>query len=314
MGNFIKNMLKISVIIMSMVLIFQMPIQGYSQTIPSDNQITITYSIHKGIMDSIYNSTIQINALNDGILTWEKLNPNLNFIQVEENAEVRFFFIHRMPHNYNIGESKCSTNETITDCLLIISLGNYNCKNRFIQMERDFVTNIVMHEIGHALKIKHFDNLNHLMYGYNNITNDSKNYTIPEKRPEWFIGEEQLYMDIINLTYDITIQNKKLIPIIEKISHHEKLETRFIEKIKIMEKEIQFMETILRIKDGSQYQNTQILYVEKMNEYEEIMNKYDAHVIEYDNVKNIQSLILPLYYSLNEQLFEKQNIYSCNFR
>ena len=56
------------------------------------------------------------------------------------------------------------------------------------------VTNILMHEIGHALGLRHTSEENHLMYSTESIEISyyTKGYQVPERFEEFYVGQNLL--------------------------------------------------------------------------------------------------------------------------
>lgn len=75
-----------------------------------------------------------------------------------------------------------------------ISVGVEDCNGNFIQDDENMVTNILMHEIGHALGLGHTSETGHLLYSTQSpqISFDTKGYVIPDRFEELYIGQKAI--------------------------------------------------------------------------------------------------------------------------
>ena len=163
------------------------------------------------------NDMTSLIALQKAIYLWEALNPELDFIEVDENPHVLIRWTDYLSDTH-AGLASCefypgskpafgSLNEY---CALDIALGAYDCNNEFIPYTVDGVTNIIMHEIGHALGLAHNMNENHLMYGDDAIGHfDAHGYTIPSQMAQSYVGEKDLDDKIEMLNSEIETLNVK---------------------------------------------------------------------------------------------------------
>ncbi len=159
--------------------------------IPSDNKI-IYYSFED--VPSIPDKQIPVNALKKAIASWEAINPNLEFIQSENsNMEIRWQVYASSTHT---GVATCSSVlfGILSHCVLDISVGVEDCNGNFIQDDENMVTNILMHEIGHALGLGHTSETGHLLYSTQSpqISFDAKGYAIPDRFEELYIGQKAI--------------------------------------------------------------------------------------------------------------------------
>jgi len=159
--------------------------------IQSDNEI-IYYSFED--VPSIPDKQIPVNALKKAIASWEAINPNLEFIQSENsNMEIRWQVYASSTHT---GVATCSSVlfGILSHCVLDISVGVEDCNGNFIQDDENMVTNILMHEIGHALGLGHTGETGHLLYSTQStqISFDTKGYAIPDRFEELYIGQKAI--------------------------------------------------------------------------------------------------------------------------
>ena len=82
----------------------------------------------------------------------------------------------------------------LNHCVLDISVGVEDCNGNFVQDDENMVANILMHEIGHALKLGHTSEIDHLMYSTQSpqISYDTKGYVIPDRYDELYVGQKAL--------------------------------------------------------------------------------------------------------------------------
>jgi len=107
---------------------------------------------------------IPINALKKAIGSWEKSNPNLEFIQ-SNNSNIKIKW-QKYASSTHTGLATCNTVlfGILSHCALEISIGAEDCNFNFAQNDENMVTNILMHEISYALGLGHTSEENHLMY------------------------------------------------------------------------------------------------------------------------------------------------------
>ena len=158
---------------------------------------TVSYSV-SGWLGMIPDEDIPLAALGDSLDAWEAANPGLRFIE-SDDAEIDIILTHKLL-NGRAGEANCRLGIPHIDCEVIIGLGDYDCNGKFVQRDYEYVKNIITHEIGHALGLGHTNDAAHLMYGANGVpTTDWNGYVVPEKHPEWFVGQKTIYDDISDI-------------------------------------------------------------------------------------------------------------------
>ena len=137
---------------------------------------------------------IPINALKKAIDTWEAINPNLEFIQSQNsNIEIRWQVYASSTHT---GLATCSSVlfGILNHCVLDISVGADDCNGNFVQDDENMVTNILMHEIGHALGLGHTSETGDLMFSTESpqISFDTKGFAVPDRFEELYVGQKAI--------------------------------------------------------------------------------------------------------------------------
>ena len=165
-------------------------IQQISNVITSSENEIIYYSFDD--VPSIPDKQIPVDALKTAIETWEASNPNLEFIQSENsNIEIRWQAYASSTHT---GLATCSSvlYGILNHCVLDISVGVEDCNGNFVQDDENMVANILMHEIGHSLKLGHTSEIGHLMHSTQSpeIIFDTKGYVVPERFDELYVGQK----------------------------------------------------------------------------------------------------------------------------
>ena len=167
-------------------------IQQISNVITSSENEVVYYSFED--VPSIPDKQIPVNALKKAIATWEANNPNLEFVQSKNsNIEIRWQAYASSSHT---GLATCQSvlYGILNHCVLDISVGAEDCNGNFIQDDENMVTNILMHEIGHALGLGHTSETGHLMYSTESpqISFDTGGYVVPDRFEELYVGQHAL--------------------------------------------------------------------------------------------------------------------------
>ena len=177
--------------------------------LPGETQI-VYYSFQN--VPEIPDKTFPLIALKKAIDTWEENNPQLKFIQ-SDNPHIE---IHWQEYSSSTHTGLAICNSVLfgilSHCILDISVGSIDCNEHFIQNDENMVVNILMHEIGHALKLGHTNQTDHLMYSneFPIDSFDNKGYVIPERYEEFYIGQKSLLDQEKKLRSEIDLLEKKL--------------------------------------------------------------------------------------------------------
>jgi len=185
-------------------------LQQISNVVTSEEHQIIYYSFES--VPDVPDKQIPIDALIKAIDTWEKSNPNLEFIESENsNIEIKW---QKYASSTHTGLATCNSVlfGILSHCVLDISIGAEDCNSNFVQNDENMVGNILMHEIGHALELGHTSEENHLMYSTESpeINYDTKGYSIPERFEELYVGQKLLLSQEKEIKSKIELLDSKI--------------------------------------------------------------------------------------------------------
>ncbi|HEY4681532.1 MAG TPA: matrixin family metalloprotease [Nitrosarchaeum sp.] len=152
----------------------------------------IYYSIQA--IPNLPDKQIPLDALHKAFDAWKSLNPRLDFVESDDpDIEIRWQVYASETHS---GLATCNSAlfGILNHCVLDISVGDEDCSGNYVQNDENMVSNIIMHEIGHALGLGHSVDKNHLMYSDESTTVnfDSQGFIVPQKFKELYVGQKSL--------------------------------------------------------------------------------------------------------------------------
>jgi len=185
-------------------------LQQISNVVTSEEHQIIYYSFED--VPNVPDRQIPIDALKKAIDTWEKYNPNLEFIESKNsNIEIKW---QKYASSTHTGLATCNTVlfGILSHCILDISIGAEDCNSNFVQNDENMVVNILMHEIGHAMGLGHTSDEGNLMYSTESpeINYDTQGYSIPERFEELYVGQKLLLSQEKEITSQIKLLDDKI--------------------------------------------------------------------------------------------------------
>ena len=163
-----------------------------SKIVTKNEQKVIYYSIQA--IPNLPDEQIPLNALHKALGAWKSLNPNLDFVESDNpSIEIRWQVYASETHS---GLATCNSTlfGILNHCVLDISVGNEDCNGNYVQNDENMVSNIIMHEIGHAIGLGHSADKTHLMYSDESsiVDFDSQGFVVPKKFEELYVGQKSL--------------------------------------------------------------------------------------------------------------------------
>jgi hypothetical protein len=181
-----------------------------SKIVTKNEPKTIYYSIQE--IPDLPDKQIPLTALHKALDSWESSNPNLDFVESNNPViEIRWQVYASETHS---GLATCNSAlfGILNHCILDISVGDEDCSGNYVQNDENMVSNIIMHELGHALGLGHSTDKSHLMYSDElPMTNfDSQGLTVPSKFEELYVGQKSLLDQDNEIRNQIELLNKKI--------------------------------------------------------------------------------------------------------
>ena len=167
-------------------------VKELSKIVTKNEQKVIYYSIQA--IPNLPDEQIPLNALHKALGAWKSLNPNLDFVESDNpGIEIRWQVYASETHS---GLATCNSAlfGILNHCVLDISVGNEDCNGNYVQNDENMVSNIIMHEIGHAIGLGHSADKTHLMYSDESsiVDFDSQGFVVPKKFEELYVGQKSL--------------------------------------------------------------------------------------------------------------------------
>lgn len=185
-------------------------VKELSKIVTKNEQKVTYYSIQA--IPNLPDEQIPLNALHKALDAWKSLNPNLDFVEsVDPDIEIRWQAYASETHS---GLATCNSAlfGLLNHCVLDISVGDEDCNGHYVQNDENMVSNIIMHEIGHALGLRHSGDKNHLMYSDESPTVDfdSQGFIVPQKFEELYVGQKSLLDQDSEIRNQIESLDKKI--------------------------------------------------------------------------------------------------------
>ena len=185
-------------------------VKELSKIVTKNEQKIIYYSIQ--VIPNLPDEQIPLNALHKALGAWKSLNPNLDFVESDDpNIEIRWQVYASETHS---GLATCNSAlfGILNHCVLDISVGNEDCNGNYVQNDENMVSNIIMHEIGHAIGLGNSTDKTHLMYSDESsvVDFDSQGFIVPKKFEELYVGQKSLLDQDSEIRSQIESLDKKI--------------------------------------------------------------------------------------------------------
>jgi hypothetical protein len=185
-------------------------VKELSKIVPKNEQKILYYSIQA--IPNLPDDQIPLNALHKALDAWKSLNPDLNFVESDDpDIEIRWQVYASETHS---GLATCNSAlfGILNQCVLDISVGNEDCSGNYVQNDENMVSNIIMHEIGHAIGLGHSADKTHLMYSDElPIADfDSQGFIVPKKFEELYVGQKSLLDQDSEIRSQLELLDKKI--------------------------------------------------------------------------------------------------------
>lgn len=161
-------------------------------------------------------------------------------------------------------------------CNILVDLADLDCNDNPIYWDKDTVTNIIKHEIGHVLGLDHSSDENHLMYSPDDglIDFDDLGYVIPD-RTEWiYVGYKEINTDYELLDSKLSREQSKYDEYYKQYEYYEgkTLNQNEYQKAQKMYDNLNSQREKINtiVEDVS-------IYVDKMNCFADKTNRYDPY-------------------------------------
>lgn len=159
----------------------------------------ITYSIDE--IPLYADSEMIEEAITRAFHHWERLNPELDYVQVEKGGDISIEFLKEplLGEDYGV-LGYVDSISCFDNCVITIVVGDKDCNSIWSQFTIESTQEIVMHEIGHTIGLEHTGIYPHIMYSEGSSVNVSNDlgYTLPTNVQEDIIviNKAKLYTQI----------------------------------------------------------------------------------------------------------------------
>ena len=162
------------------------------QSAPVPIQSSVSHAVSFSNIPVYVEESVVKRAVIDAVREWDMLNPNVDFIMTESDADVNINWVRYMLgstlglHRASITDDGIRERHSIT-----IRLGIDDCHSNYQQFTHGTLQYIIAHEMGHYLGLRHIDDKSHLMHSeeFFNVDSvqvyDDLNLNVPYlERPE----------------------------------------------------------------------------------------------------------------------------------
>ena len=250
--------------------------------------------------------------VNDAIQSWVALNPDLNYIFIdnESDADITIHWVDNILYEtpvLGIAKSNILVHADGFTSVIFdveIDLVGTDCNGDTLFYNYESVLDTLKHEIGHTLGLEHSSDEDHLMFSpYDGVDNfDSLGFSVPvsDNLYDYFIGEENMHDNISSFQDKQDVFQNQLDslegqqnPLVNSL---ESLQSEYDQKI---EEYDQNVERYDRYRDQtlstSEHAQSELLYLRlstQLNQINELVNKMNLIGDEINLINDKMNLII----------------------
>ena len=173
------------------------------------------YAISELPNESLMSKIDAYFIINASLAAWTDVNPVLEFENERlDEARMKIRLVELLNPSNWVGKTDCKIvdGKLTQDCDVYAKIGSLDCNGNFVMLERNYLQNVLMHEIGHGLGLGHTTNRVHLMFGWGHIQNAANwQYVVPEKLgADWYVGQEETTIEYKKLKFEVEIRKAGL--------------------------------------------------------------------------------------------------------